>query len=296
MRRILLYLLLSVLSLCFSCGKAPRQEAPVPLRATAAWQKGQWDCCAQRMQQHLDASVRSREMRTLDAAFVAIMAAPESKEESSVIPFTTDGIPCEARILRSGKSVELSIFREGEGVGVFTLDEASFTGESTGIRFSADPFRADPAEVHATMVFSSEETVLVTLHADGPLEKVEVSLALPEGISLMGSVEVRRLWEAIRAISDAETREQVVPLVDEADAALRVSVYYEGDDSTPRARLSLRPLHRLSRYDDYWTWDFIIRTSSGEVLDDAWNALGSIDGATATFVKAWRDLMPHILS
>lgn len=296
MRRILLYLLLSVLSLCFSCGKAPRQEAPVPLRATAAWQKGQWDRCAQRMQQHLDASVRSREMRTLDAAFVAIMAAPESKEESSVIPFTTDGIPCEARILRSGKSVELSIFREGEGVGVFTLDEASFTGESTGIRFSADPFRADPAEVHATMVFSSEETVLVTLQADGPMEKVEVSLALPEGISLMGSVEVRRLWEAIRAISDAETREQVVPLVDEADAALHIGVYYEGDDSTPRARVSLRPLHRLSRYDDYWTWDFIIRTASGEVLDDAWNALGSIDGATATFVKAWRDLMPHILS
>ena len=146
------------------------------------------------------------------------------------------------------------------------------------------------------MVFSSEETVLVTLHADGPLEKVEVSLALPEGISLMGSVEVRRLWEAIRAISDAETREQVVPLVDEADAALHIDVYYEGDDSTPRARVSLRPLHRLSRYDDYWTWDFIIRTSSGEVLDDAWNALGSIDGATATFVKAWRDLMPHILS
>ena len=85
MRRILLYLLLSVLSLCYSCGKAPRQEAPVPLRATAAWQKGQWDRCAQKMQQHLDASVRSREMRTLDAAFVAIMAAPESKEESTVI-------------------------------------------------------------------------------------------------------------------------------------------------------------------------------------------------------------------
>ncbi|MBQ5359903.1 MAG: hypothetical protein IIU47_02535, partial [Lachnospiraceae bacterium] len=112
------------------------------------------------MQQHLDASVRSREMRTLDAAFVAIMAAPESKEESSVIPFTTDGVACEARILRSGKRAEVSIFREEASVGVFTLDEASFTGESTGIRFSADPFRADPAEVHATMVFSSEETVL----------------------------------------------------------------------------------------------------------------------------------------
>ena len=235
-------------------------------------------------------------MRTLDAAFVAIMAAPESKEESSVIPFTTDGVPCEARLGRSGKSVELSIFREGEGVGVFSLTETSFRGESTGILFTADPFRADPAEVQATMVFSSEETVLATLQAHGPLEEVAVNLVLPEGISLMGSVEVRRLWEAIRAISDAETREQVVPLVDEADAALRVSVYYEGDDSTPRARLSLRPLHRLSRYDDYWTWDFIIRTESGEVLNEAWATLGSIDGATATFVKAWRDLMPHILS
>ena len=294
MRRIIAYIFL--LSLMLSCGKASTPDTPVLRKGGSAWQKTQWDRCSQELQKHLDPSVRIREMRTLDAAYLAILSAPESQEDAYTVSFTTDGAPCEARISRSAGETCVTILREGQEVGVFSQDGTSFTGESTGIRFTAAPFQADLSEVHIKMDFSAEGTTLVTLMAEGPVERVDVNLSLPAGICLKGSVEARRLWDGLLAVADGETKEAVVPLVEEADAALQIDVFYEGDLGTPHARLSLRPWHLVSRYDDYWTWDPIILTESGEVLNEAWATLGSIDSATLAFVQAWRNLLPHLLS
>ncbi len=295
MRRLIAYLLLAALPLCFSCDKAVKQDAPISVKGSSAWQKAQWDRCSQEIRKYLDSSVRAVEMRTLDAAYMAILAAEIIDGESCVIPFTTGDVPCEARIQRNGRKASVTVLRNGETVGCFTMDEDSFTGESTGIKIEAGPFSADDAELHAEIVFSSEGVSLASFKAEGPLELVDLSLELPEGICLMGSVEARRLWEALRAISDEDSRDKVIPLVEEAAAAVHIGVYYEGELVTPRARVSVRPHHILSRYDDYWTWEFIILTENGEVLEDAWKSLGGLDSATAGFVAAWRNLMPHIL-
>lgn len=294
MRRLLSYVILCALPLLFSCGKAP--EAPVQFKATSLWQKTQWDLCSQELQKYLDPYVRVNEMRTLDAAYLAILTAPETDEESYVIPFSSGGTPSEARIERSGNKATVTVYRDGTQVGVFTQDESIFTGESTGIRFTATPLSVNSTEVHADITLSSQGVTLATLKADGPMDLVQVSVALPEGISLSGNVELNRLWDILRAIADEDSQEKVTPLVGEAASAIHVDVFYEGDVTTPQARVSMRPLHLHSRYDDYWTWDPIILTNEGDVLDDAWNALGGLDDTTASFVQAWQHILPHILS
>ena len=295
MRRILPYVLSAAL-LLFSCGKAPEQAAPVNYQDSSTWQKARWDLCFQELQKHLDPDIRQNEMRTLDAAYVALLSAEETSEQSYVVPFTTDGVPCEARVQRTEGHAKVNIFRRGVEVGVFTMDDTVFTGESTGIRFEANPLSVSSTEVHASVVFSADGTTLATLDANGPMELVEVAIDLPEGISLRGNVEASRLWETVRAIADEDTEGKVTPLVQDASGAIHVGVYYEGDLSTPHARVGMIPLHYFSRYDDYWTWRLVILTDSGSVLNDAWNGIGSLDDLSATFVLTWQRLLANILS
>ena len=296
MRRLLSYFLIAAVPLLFSCGKAPEQAAPDGYLDSSTWQKARWDLCFQELQKHLDPGVRQNEMRTLDAAYVALLSADETTEESYVVPFTTDGVPCEARVQRSKGRAKVNIFRKGVEVGVFTMDDTVFTGESTGIKFEANPLSVSSAEVHAGIVFSADGTTLATLDANGPMELVEVAVDLPEGISLRGNVEASRLWETVRAIADEDTEEKVTPLVEEASGAIHVGVYYEGDLSAPHARVGMIPLHYFSRYDDYWTWRLVILTDDGSILNDAWNGIGSLDDASATFVLTWQRLLANILS
>lgn len=294
MRRILSYLFMAAM-LLISCGKAPEKAVPIGYKGDSVWQKTQWDSCFREFQKYMDPAVREKEMRTLDAAYIAIMKAGEQEEDSYVINFTTDGDPCEARVQRSGNKADVSVLRKGTVVGVFSMDDTIFTGEATGIKFSANPLSVNSTEVHVSATFSSGDVTLATFEANGPLELVEVSADLPEGISFRGNIEARRLWDTVRAIADEDTEDKVTPLVEEAAGAIHVNVYYEGDLSTPHARVSMRPLHIFSRYDDYWTWDVIILTEGGYILDNAWNGLGSLDDASASFVQAWQKLMPHIL-
>lgn len=297
MRRLLSYLfLIAALPLLFSCGKAPEEAAPVNYHESYVWQRNRWDSCFQEVQKYLDPYVRQDEMRTLDAAYVALLSAEETSEESYTVPFDTYGVPCEARVQRSQGYAKVNVFRNGVEVGVFTMDDTVFTIESTGIKIEANPLSVSSTEVHAAIVLSADGTTLATLDANGPMELVDVAIDLPEGISLRGNVEVSRLWDAVRAIADEDAEEKVTPLVEEADAAIHVNVFYEGDLSTPHARVSMIPLHIFSRYDDYWTWRLIIRTDDGGILNDAWNGIGSLDDTTASFVQAWQHLLANILS
>ena len=291
--------LLFAMVLLFSCSRTAEHVAPGPDKDGAAWQKGQWDRCAQTLQRHLDPQVRGREMRTLDAAYVALLSTPAPETPAYVLPFTTDGTPCEARVERSGRQAAVTVFRENTEVGTFTMDDNLFTGSATGISFTAAPFSASGTEVHAKLVVTAEAgtlATLATLQADGPPDLITVQLSLPEGIALMGTVEARRLGTLLEAVADDGTQEGVTALVKEADSTLHVNVYYEDNLAAPHARVSLRPLHLVSRYDNYWTWEAVILTSAGQNLEEAWQAMGGLDNATVTFIQAWRHLMPHLLS
>lgn len=283
------YLLLCALPLLFSCGKAAEGDAQADYKEDARWQNDQWNQCLEASMIHLDPDVRKEEMRTLDAAYVAILAS----DAADVIPFTTDGVPCEAQIRRGENQAEIRVFRAGKEVGVFTKDGDACYGESTGIRCYANPLRADGNEVAAEIVLSSDAATLATLKAGGPLENIAVTLELRRGISLRGSIAFSSLWETLRELTDALTEEEATPLVKKAASDLDVGVYYEGDLARPRGYLTLEPLHILSRYDDYWTWEQVIRANNGTrvELDADFQTLQFYQH----FYKAWKDLMPHIL-
>ena len=134
MRSIRTYLLLCALPILFSCGKAPEEGVQGDYRDDAAWQNAQWRQCLEECQACLDPGVRKDEMRTLDAAYIAVL----SSDNADVVPFTTDGVPCEAHVRRGENEAEIRVFRAGEAVGVFTKDGDAYCGESTGIRFCAD--------------------------------------------------------------------------------------------------------------------------------------------------------------
>jgi len=294
--RAALRLILLALPLLFSCGKAREQAPPVNFKSSSVWQKTCWDRCSAELQKYLNPSVRAAEMRTLDAAYMALLTADHPSEGSYSVPFTTDGVPCEARIERETDAAAITIIRKGDVIGVFKKESAVYKGESTGIKINMDPFSLDSEELHANIEFSSRGAVLVRLEAEGPMELIDVNLTLPEGISISGSFEARRLWELLKLIADEDTESGVAPLARDASDAIHVGVFYEGDLSAPRAKVSVAPLHYLNRFDDYWTWNIVVVTDEGDILNDVWKAIGSVDNATATFIQSWRRLMPHILS
>lgn len=280
-------LLLFALPVLFSCGKA--SGGAVPDKDDASWQNAQWNNCLQVCQAHLDPDVRKEEMRTLDAAYLAILMS----EDEDVIPFTTDGVPCEVHIRRGENKAEITVYRADKVVGVFSKDGDAYRGESTGIRFYANPLIADSREIHANMVFSSEDVTLATLKANGPLECIGIALDLPEGISMRGDIAFSSLWETLRELTDVTAEDEAAPLVEKAASDMHIKVSYEGDLSTPRGNYTLEPEHILSRYDDYWTWATVIRANNGTrvQLEADYLSLSFM----MSFYQAWKDLMPHII-
>jgi len=283
-------LLLCALPLLFSCGKAAEEGSQADYKDDAAWQTAEWNKCIEKCQAYLDPNVRKEEMRTLDAAYIAILAA----DNEDIIPFTTDGIPCEAQIRRGENQAEITVYRADKVVGIFSQDGDRFCGASAGLRMDANPLRADDEEVAADIVFSSEGKALATLKASGPLGCIEETLDLPAGISLRGSIAFHHLWETLRELTDAPTQDQAVPLVKKAASALHIQVFYEGDLSHPRGYLTMEPFHIFSRYDDYWSWTLVIRANNGTRVElentDAQSLRFYLD-----FYKVWKDLMPHII-
>ena len=289
MKSIRICLLLCALPLLFSCGTASEGEVQGDYRDDAAWQNDQWRQCLEECQAYLDPNVRKDEMRTLDAAYIAIL----SSDNDDVVPFTTDGVPCEAHIRRGENEAEIRVFRAGELVGVFTTDGDAYSGESTGIRFHADPLVAGSDEVDADIVLSVNGVTLAKLKANGPRECIEGTLELRQGISLRGSVAFSSLWETLRELTDALTEDKAVPLVEKAASDIHVKVFYRGDVSTPRGHLTMEPLHILNRYDDYWTWTPVIRANNGTRVQLEADYLSL--GVTMSFYQDWKNLMPHII-
>lgn len=289
MRSIRTYLLLCALPILFSCGKAPEEGVQGDYRDDAAWQNAQWRQCLEECQACLDPGVRKDEMRTLDAAYIAVL----SSDNADVVPFTTDGVPCEAHVRRGENEAEIRVFRAGEAVGVFTKDGDAYCGESTGIRFCADPLTIGSDEVDADIVLSVNGVTLAKLKAHGPLECIEGTLELRQGISMRGSVAFSSLWETLRELTDAPAEDKAVPLVEKAASDIHVRVFYKDDLSTPRGYLTMEPLHILNRYDDYWTWTPVIRANNGTrvQLESDYLSLG----VTMSFYRDWKNLMPHII-
>lgn len=289
MRSIRTCLLLCALPILFSCGKAPEDVVQGDYRDDAAWQNAQWRQCLEECQACLDPGVRKDEMRTLDAAYIAVL----SSDNADVVPFTTDGVPCEAHVRRGENEAEIRVFRAGEAVGVFTKDGDAYCGESTGIRFCADPLTIGSDEVDADIVLSVNGVTLAKLKAHGPLECIEGTLELRHGISMRGSVAFSSLWETLRELTDAPAEDKAVPLVEKAASDIHVRVFYKDDLSTPRGYLTMEPLHILNRYDDYWTWTPVIRANNGTrvQLESDYLSLG----VTMSFYRDWKNLMPHII-
>jgi len=287
MRRLISYLLVLTLPIITSCGKGSGGgDEPYAFRDDSFWQKGQWDICIEEFRNHLDPNVRMDEMRTLDAAYVAILSA----DKAGVIPFTTaDGVACELLIERWDDKAKATVKRAGEAIGIFTKDGDKYSGESTGIRLNANPLSVSSEEIHADIVFEAEGITLATLKADGPLELVEAVLDLPAGISMRGNIEAESLWATLRELTDAPTQEKATPLVEKAAKAIHVKVYYEGDLTSPRGYVTMEPYHILNRYDDYWTWTLVIRANNGTRL------YLQADDPTTEFYQTWRSLMPHII-
>lgn len=289
MRSIRTCLLLCALPILFSCGKAPEDVVQGDYRDDAAWQNAQWRQCLEECQACLDPGVRKDEMRALDAAYIAVL----SSDNADVVPFTTDGVPCEAHVRRGENEAEIRVFRAGEAVGVFTKDGDAYCGESTGIRFCADPLTIGSDEVDADIVLSVNGVTLAKLKAHGPLECIEGTLELRQGISMRGSVAFSSLWETLRELTDAPAEDKAVPLVEKAASDIHVRVFYKDDLSTPRGYLTMEPLHILNRYDDYWTWTPVIRANNGTrvQLESDYLSLG----VTMSFYRDWKNLMPHII-
>lgn len=289
MRSIRTCLLLCALPILFSCGKAPEDVVQGDYRDDAAWQNAQWRQCLEECQACLDPGVRKDEMRTLDAAYIAVL----SSDNADVVPFTTDSVPCEAHVRRGENEAEIRVFRAGEAVGVFTKDGDAYCGESTGIRFCADPLTIGSDEVDADIVLSVNGVTLAKLKAHGPLECIEGTLELRQGISMRGSVAFSSLWETLRELTDAPAEDKAVPLVEKAASDIHVRVFYKDDLSTPRGYLTMEPLHILNRYDDYWTWTPVIRANNGTRVQLESDYLSI--GVTMSFYRDWKNLMPHII-
>lgn len=289
-RRIFKYLLPGALSLVFSCDKAGQPVVPVSDgKDGAAWQKEQWDACSRELQKHLDTEGREVQLSTLDAAFVAIMKADIGTGDSRTIPFQSGGASCEAVIESNAQDAALKVFREGELVGSFSGNTDSFTGEAAGISLVA--------KTEGETVLRSRDVVLASLNtAAADPGKTSLQLDLITGISIRGTVDGTRLWNAIRSLQDASSEEQARGFVQEAASAMDLPVYYEGDYSTARAKLTLEPEHILSRYDNYWTWRVVILTVSGEtLLLKESSPLKLVFDGTLPFYQAWHSLMPHIV-
>lgn len=299
MKRTLSYVILCALPLLFSCGKAHQEAVPVNLKESSSWQRAQWENCEREFHKHLDPGVREKEMRTLDAAYVAISRADGGWEESRTLSFETDGVPSEAVYVKDGEKASLDIFRKGALVGQFRKDGDVYSGESTGIRLDANPLVYSSTRVEANITLAVDGVVLGTFEANGPMENVEVSQDIITGISFRGSVDADDLWKTLRELTDAETEKEAVPLVEKAASAIDIKVYYEGDLSEARGYVTMVPLHYKNRYDDYWTWELILMAADGTKVDRNTffvdQFMASDNDEKSAFYNAWNNLLPHIL-
>lgn len=320
---------IALLALLSSCRSDGTGQEPMDLLGTVPWQREEWGRCAREIEEHLAPEGRESQMSALDAAFYDILSrdgalADYLQQEKGPLQLLVRGnrylcLPSTLSLtVKDGASVagSFSLHLSGSDVnGNASLDEGDqidldFTGESAGLQLLASPVQMSGAVASATVRFLSDGYQLAQLTLESAdfrfdpesffLGVTQLALDLPGGISIRGSVEGTRFWNALRGLTDMVPEEQARAFVQEVSAAMKLSVYYADMPDLARAALDVGPYHILNRYDDYWTWSLILHTADGSTLQlrDFFSAqaFSNLLQDSEAFILAWQSLMPHLLS
>ena len=328
MRRLFpLYIVL--LALLGSCRSGGTEQEPMDLLGTVPWQREEWDRCARELEEHLGPESRESQMGALDAAFYDIMFRDGAMADYLVQDKGPQQLLVQGNNYLCLPSTLTFTVKDGAAVaGLFTLhvsgtdvnadgsldsgDQVSmdFTGESAGLQFLASPVQMNGGTASATVRFLSDGYQLAQLSLSSAdfrfdpasffLGVTQLTLALPGGICIRGSIEGTRLWNALRVLTDMVPEQEAQEAIREASAAMQLSVYYGDQPNLARATLDMGPYHILNRYDDYWTWTLLIHTADGSTLGLAdffsAQAFSNLLKDSSAFIQAWQALMPHLLS
>ena len=119
------------------------------------------------------------------------------------------------------------------------------------------------------------------------------------GIHILGSVEEKKVQEALSALPDFPSEAQATSATATASEGVHLTVYYEDDLQTPRSTLFLSPVHILNLYDDYWTWEAAVNVMGNYTTSvNGFFSIHAFDNLimeSQSFIDSWKSLLPHLL-
>ena len=277
--------------------KAEGQPATVPKELTARQQLDRLNDIGKRFLKLLDAVNWDQEALFLDAA-VAALESDDDWVDGETVRFSVDGVPGEARLRIEGPLSTLTLHRSGDVISTAYLQEDG----AVDVHLQHYRFRSE-ALAEGLSISTS------TLWKDGEIiASMEVTPTAPgvayvEAQVLGGEAQIRG---GARDADMHELRLQLLPDMNEADGrklaasldtCASLGLYYP-DIDTQAAVLGIGPLHRQTRFDDYWTWQWEIRFPDGLVspVDQltSFAELQDVSAALSALKVQLATLLPHL--
>lgn len=306
MRNFLPAVLLSVLA-AIACSRpepaapAPTKagfgEEPVPTELLARNQMKQLNEIGKRFLLLLDGVNWDQEALFLDAA-VASLKADDEWEDGASTSFQVDGVPGEARLRIEGPLSTLTLLRSGQVLSTASLQEDGAVDVHLQHYRYLSEAPAEGLSISTSALWKDGEMIAsleVTPLGEG-VAKVHAQVLGGEA-QIRGEVadaDMQRLKLRLTpAMNEADGR----ALAADLDACTALGLYYPGIEAKA-AVIGIDPFHRKTRFDDYWTWEWVIRFPDGlsspvsqltsyTELQDVSAALSAIKAQLAT-------LLPHI--
>lgn len=278
--------------------KGETPEGPIATDLLARKQMERLNDIGTRFLQLLDAANWEEEALFLDAAVASLKADDEWVDGAST-SFTVNGVPGEARLgvdgslstltlLRAGSVISTAYLREDGAVDV-NLQHYRFTSEAPaeGLTISTSTLWKDGKVIASMEVTPIQPGVA---HVDAQVMDGEAQVR--------GTVEDASMQELKLDLTPFMSEDDGKALAARLDRCVSLGLYYPDYQDTRAAVIGIGPLHRKTRFDDYWTWQWMIRFPDG--LESPVSALTSymelqdVSSSLTTLRVQLANLLPHI--
>jgi len=281
-----LYILLLTLTACTGAA-----SLDIPLELLSGRQQDRMNSIGTRFMDQVDKSYWKEEAVLLDAAVAAKDLPWQSGEPIQV---EANGIKGTVLLENGDDGTTLTLEARGTTLASFKASsDGSAVMQLQHYLLTTEGFADGTLDGSAR--FWKDGRLLASLDArkEGEINYLEADLM--GELQIKGTVQQARLKDIFTQFSVATTQDEALPLVEKADACVRLGIHFDGA-AEPSSALILTPYHRNNRYDDYWTWRWTVSFPDGvnipaDKLVERHHFSDFIDRLMALRYAFWR-LMP----
>ena len=233
----------------------------------------------------------------LDAA-VASIKADDEWEDGASVSFTVDGVPGEARLRIDGPVSTVTLHRSGEVLSTARIrEDGAVDVQLQHYRYVSEA-PADELTISSSTLWKDGKII-----ASMDVTPLETGVAHVEAQVLDGEAFIRgtvqdATMQVLKLRLTPETAEaDGKALAADLDGCLALGLYYP-DIVEKAAVIGIGPLHRSTRFDDYWTWQWEVRFPDGLVSPvsqlTSYPELKDVSSALSSLKAQLAALLPHI--